>query len=114
MWCCHNGSLLYFRVSYLLFTSCLLLFVYCLPAQNQATSTLDFKPTADFPALQYLDRVDHDSVADRAGLKAGDFVLEVSLSVCLSVCVCVCVVRVALGQKCLIVLSQSALPTNDL
>jgi len=39
-----------------------------------------FRPTADHPASQYFDSVKRDSVADRAGLKTGDFLLEVSLS----------------------------------
>ena len=50
-------------------------------AQNTAGSSLDFTPTADFPALQYLDRVDKNSPADRAGLKPGDFLLEVGDSI---------------------------------
>ena len=43
------------------------------------TQALEFTPTPDFPALQYLDRVDKGSMADRAGLKPGDFLLEVGL-----------------------------------
>lgn len=38
---------------------------------------MDFSPTQDFPALQYLDRVDPGSMAAKAGLKPGDFLLEV-------------------------------------
>lgn len=38
---------------------------------------LDFHPSAEFPALQYLDSVDPGSKSDRAGLKSGDFILEV-------------------------------------
>ena len=48
-------------------------------AQMSQTQALEFTPTPDFPALQYLDRVDKGSMADRAGLKPGDFLLEVSL-----------------------------------
>lgn len=33
------------------------------------------------PALQYLDSVEAGSVADRAGLQPGDFILAVSLFV---------------------------------
>ena len=45
----------------------------------QSTSShLDFSPTPSFPALQYLDRVDRDSAADKAGLKSGDFLLEIN------------------------------------
>ena len=40
---------------------------------------LDFLPSADLPALQYLERVDPGSMADKAGLKEGDFILEVSV-----------------------------------
>ena len=43
-------------------------------------NALDFSPTPDFPALQYLDRVDRGSMADRVGLKPGDFVLEVCIT----------------------------------
>lgn len=38
---------------------------------------LDFCPTKEFPALQYLDSVELGSRADKAGLKSGDFLLEV-------------------------------------
>ncbi|KAH9525332.1 hypothetical protein Btru_001069 [Bulinus truncatus] len=38
----------------------------------------DFQPTAEYPALQYLDSVDVGSQADRAGLKKGDFILEIN------------------------------------
>jgi hypothetical protein len=39
-----------------------------------------FEPTAEIPALQFLENVDKSSNADKAGLKALDFVLEVSFS----------------------------------
>lgn len=54
-----------------------LYFRICFTAQTQATAELDFRPSAEFPALQYLDSVDPGSRADRAGLKTGDFILEV-------------------------------------
>ena len=38
---------------------------------------LNFQPTPEFPALQYLDSVDPGSQAERAGLRGGDFILEV-------------------------------------
>ncbi|KAK0056670.1 SH3 and multiple ankyrin repeat domains protein 1-like isoform X3 [Biomphalaria pfeifferi] len=38
----------------------------------------DFQPSAEYPALQYLDSVDVGSQADRAGLKKGDFILEIN------------------------------------
>ncbi|XP_062608346.1 SH3 and multiple ankyrin repeat domains protein 3-like isoform X3 [Saccostrea cucullata] len=47
-------------------------------SQTQATGELDFRPSAEFPALQYLDSVDPGSRADRAGLKTGDFILEIN------------------------------------
>ncbi|ELU12708.1 hypothetical protein CAPTEDRAFT_129833, partial [Capitella teleta] len=46
--------------------------------QQTGMSTLDFQPSPDFPALQYLDKVDKSSMADRAGLKQGDFLLEIN------------------------------------
>ena len=46
-------------------------------AQLKPSGELDFRPTPEFPALQYLDSVDPGSVSDKAGLKAGDFILEV-------------------------------------
>ncbi|KAH8864165.1 SH3 and multiple ankyrin repeat domains protein 3 [Schistosoma japonicum] len=37
-----------------------------------------FTPSLECPASQYLERVEPQSVASRAGLKAGDFILEVN------------------------------------
>ncbi|XP_071943611.1 uncharacterized protein [Antedon mediterranea] len=37
-----------------------------------------FKPTSENPALQYLDSVDQGSNAEKAGLKPGDFLLEIN------------------------------------
>uniref|UniRef100_A0A8C4R592 Uncharacterized protein n=1 Tax=Eptatretus burgeri TaxID=7764 RepID=A0A8C4R592_EPTBU len=37
-----------------------------------------FEPTTAFPALQYLEKVDKGGVAWRAGLRTGDFILEVN------------------------------------
>nr|KAG5704985.1 hypothetical protein BaRGS_022827 [Batillaria attramentaria] len=39
---------------------------------------LNFQPTPEFPALQYLDSVDPGSQAERAGLRTGDFILEIN------------------------------------
>ncbi|XP_060600302.1 SH3 and multiple ankyrin repeat domains protein 2-like isoform X4 [Ruditapes philippinarum] len=47
-------------------------------SQLKPSGELDFRPTAEFPALQYLDSVDPGSVSDRAGLKGGDFILEIN------------------------------------
>jgi len=38
------------------------------------------RPTADHPASQYFDSVQRGSVADKAGLKTGDYLLEVRSS----------------------------------
>jgi len=57
----------------------------------------EFTPTPAFPALQYLESVDEGGVAWKAGLRTGDFLIEVrkrlrfhKLTV-LFLCVCVCV-----------------------
>lgn len=56
------------------------LILFVLPsAQSTRNGELDFHPTPEFPALQYLDNVDPGSRADRVGLKPGDFILEVLL-----------------------------------
>ncbi|XP_052808727.1 SH3 and multiple ankyrin repeat domains protein 2-like isoform X2 [Mya arenaria] len=47
-------------------------------SQLKPNGELDFRPTAEFPALQYLDSVDPGSVSDRAGLHGGDFILEIN------------------------------------
>ncbi|KAK4886879.1 hypothetical protein RN001_003150 [Aquatica leii] len=45
----------------------------------KATSPLmELTPSDKFPALQYLDDVDPGGVADRSGLKKGDFLLEIN------------------------------------
>ncbi|XP_064627381.1 SH3 and multiple ankyrin repeat domains protein 2-like isoform X2 [Lineus longissimus] len=45
---------------------------------SHGASIRDFKPSLFQPALQYLDNVDKGGVADKAGLKAGDFILEIN------------------------------------
>lgn len=50
-----------------------------LPSAAQ-TPIEEFTPTPAFPALQYLESVDEGGVAWRAGLRMGDFLIEVSLS----------------------------------
>lgn len=47
-----------------------------LPAAE--TPIEEFTPTPAFPALQYLESVDVEGVAWRAGLRTGDFLIEVS------------------------------------
>ncbi|XP_038073650.1 protein shank-like isoform X2 [Patiria miniata] len=47
-------------------------------AKSPQGATSAFKPTKEFPALQYLEHVDKGSPADKAGLKKGDFVLEIN------------------------------------
>ena len=53
------------------------MFAFLFTAQLKPNGDLDFRPSSEFPALQYLDSVDPGSAADRAGLKGGDFILEV-------------------------------------
>nr|QQY02477.1 SH3 and multiple ankyrin repeat domains protein 1 [Cryptocotyle lingua] len=38
----------------------------------------EFQPSLEIPALQYLEKVEPGSAADRAGLKPGDYILEVN------------------------------------
>ena len=45
----------------------------------KATSPLmELTPSARYPALQYLDDVDQGGVADLAGLRKGDYLIQVS------------------------------------
>lgn len=46
-----------------------------LPAAD--TPIEEFTPTPAFPALQYLESVDEGGVAWQAGLRTGDFLIEV-------------------------------------
>lgn len=39
--------------------------------------TLKFMPTPEIPARQYIESVDAGGAAEKAGLEAGDFILEV-------------------------------------
>ncbi|XP_038009516.1 SH3 and multiple ankyrin repeat domains protein 3 [Motacilla alba alba] len=50
-------------------------FPLCFPAE---TPIEEFTPTPAFPALQYLESVDVEGVAWRAGLRTGDFLIEVN------------------------------------
>ena len=42
-----------------------------------SASVPNFIPTPEFPALQYFDSVDKGGSAEKAGLRPGDFILEV-------------------------------------
>lgn len=48
-----------------------------LPLPAAETPIEEFTPTPAFPALQYLESVDVEGVAWRAGLRTGDFLIEV-------------------------------------
>jgi len=50
----------------------------CLRSPAAQTPIEEFTPTPAFPALQYLESVDEGGVAWRAGLRMGDFLIEVS------------------------------------
>ena len=45
---------------------------------NSHVQHIEFNPSPQFPALQYIGEVDKGGVADKAGLKAGDFVLAIN------------------------------------
>lgn len=49
------------------------------PPTAAETPIEEFTPTPAFPALQYLESVDVEGVAWRAGLRTGDFLIEVRL-----------------------------------
>lgn len=49
------------------------------PTPTAETPIEEFTPTPAFPALQYLESVDVEGVAWRAGLRTGDFLIEVRL-----------------------------------
>ena len=49
----------------------------CDPVIAAQTPIEEFTPTPAFPALQYLESVDEGGVAWRAGLRMGDFLIEV-------------------------------------
>ena len=53
-------------------------FGFQLRGANSHVPYIDFVPTPQYPALQYIGDVDKGGVAERAGLKAGDFVLEIN------------------------------------
>ena len=47
------------------------------PPLATALARKTFRPTQQVPGLQYVAKVDAESSADEAGLKEGDFLLEV-------------------------------------
>lgn len=49
----------------------------CVCVYVAETPIEEFTPTPAFPALQYLESVDVEGVAWRAGLRTGDFLIEV-------------------------------------
>ncbi|XP_018419920.1 PREDICTED: SH3 and multiple ankyrin repeat domains protein 3 isoform X1 [Nanorana parkeri] len=53
-------------------------FGFVLRGAKAETPIEEFTPTPAFPALQYLESVDVDGVAWRAGLRTGDFLIEVN------------------------------------
>ena len=53
-------------------------FGFQLRGANSHTARIEFTPSVQFPALQYIGEVDKGGVAEKAGLKSGDFVLEVN------------------------------------
>uniref|UniRef100_U3KBU4 Uncharacterized protein n=1 Tax=Ficedula albicollis TaxID=59894 RepID=U3KBU4_FICAL len=55
-------------------------FGFVLRGAKAETPIEEFTPTPAFPALQYLESVDVEGVAWRAGLRTGDFLIEVSSS----------------------------------
>lgn len=48
-----------------------------LSGSSADTPIEEFTPTPAFPALQYLESVDEGGVAWKAGLRTGDFLIEV-------------------------------------
>lgn len=53
-------------------------FGFILRGAKADSPLMELTPSERFPALQYLDDVDEGGVADRAGLRKGDFILAVS------------------------------------
>ena len=53
-----------------------------LPHCSADTPIEEFTPTPAFPALQYLESVDEGGVAWQAGLRTGDFLIEVRAALC--------------------------------
>ena len=56
--------------------------ILCMCILYIATKAVKFTPTPQVPALQYIGNVEVGGSADLAGLKTGDFLLEVSHYTC--------------------------------
>ncbi|GCC19819.1 hypothetical protein chiPu_0021168 [Chiloscyllium punctatum] len=56
-------------------------FGFVLRGAKAQTPIEEFTPTPAFPALQYLESVDEGGVAWRAGLRMGDFLIELVIDV---------------------------------
>uniref|UniRef100_A0A8C5YZZ7 PDZ domain-containing protein n=1 Tax=Marmota marmota marmota TaxID=9994 RepID=A0A8C5YZZ7_MARMA len=77
--------LAYLRTDYIIKEKTVLLqkkdsegFGFVLRGAKAQTPIEEFTPTPAFPALQYLESVDEGGVAWRAGLRMGDFLIEVN------------------------------------
>ena len=53
-------------------------FGFQLRGANSHTAHIEFTPTPQFPALQYIGEVDKGGAAEKVGLKPGDFIIEVN------------------------------------
>lgn len=60
-------------------------FGFVLRGAKAASPLMELRPSDRCPGLQYLDDVDSGGVADRAGLRKGDFLLAVIIFVLLIV-----------------------------
>lgn len=54
-------------------------FGFVLRGAKASSPLMELRPSERCPGLQYLDDVDAGGVADRAGLKKGDFLIAVSV-----------------------------------
>lgn len=78
--------ILRFQFFYILFVSTYLIQSHLSKSHSATVSFAaqtpieEFTPTPAFPALQYLESVDEGGVAWRAGLRMGDFLIEVRQS----------------------------------
>lgn len=81
-------------------------------SSSAQTPIEEFTPTPAFPALQYLESVDEGGVAWRAGLRMGDFLIEVLTG---TVVVCIWDCRHKLNFKSLILIpnKQAGMPCAE-